>query len=309
MTTTLTHPPAEDLGCFIEGTLDDEARAAVVEHLADCDDCRITVVDATAFADPAAFDEDLIVKQRPAAGGRWWAAAAAAIAIAVGGLWLVDARRDPLAPVMEASSRLSSRLVAARLSGFPYVVRKGATRGSGGDTDFAASEVEAKAYEVLQRRGDDSRMLHAKGVAGLLAVEAALVDRDYSEKSDQAAKDQQDLRSNRDTAINQLRSAANTSNNAAYLSDLAAALMAKGDRQSLEQALAACNRALQIDPRSADARFNRAKALDLMAQTPSEQADVIKAYNSYLEVDPSSPWAKEAHDRIDTLREELKPLP
>jgi tetratricopeptide (TPR) repeat protein len=85
--------------------------------------------------------------------------------------------------------------------------------------------------------------------------------------------------------------------------------MAKGDRQSLEEARDACDRALRVDKRSADALFNRAKVLDLMAQTPSEHTDVIKAYNAYIEVDPSSPWAGEARDRVKYLNEELKSLP
>ena len=53
MTLLLAHPDAEDLGRFVEGTLDDPERAAIVEHIADCDDCRILVVDAAEFVEPA----------------------------------------------------------------------------------------------------------------------------------------------------------------------------------------------------------------------------------------------------------------
>jgi len=41
MTMTLAHPAAEDLGRFVEGTLDDAGRAAVVTHIADCDEFSI----------------------------------------------------------------------------------------------------------------------------------------------------------------------------------------------------------------------------------------------------------------------------
>jgi anti-sigma factor ChrR (cupin superfamily) len=46
--TTLTHPDAEDLGRFIEGTLDEPAaRTVVIDHVADCDECRIIIADVT----------------------------------------------------------------------------------------------------------------------------------------------------------------------------------------------------------------------------------------------------------------------
>jgi hypothetical protein len=290
MTTTLAHPEAEDLGRFIEGTLDEPQRAAVVEHVADCDDCRIIVVDASEF-----FAKEHPVRQ-PNVSGRWWAAAAA-IAIAVGGVWLVDARRDPLAPVIEASSQLKSRLVAARLSGFGYVAPKNTMRGTDGSTDLAAYQVAAKADEVLQRRGDNSRMQHAKGVAQLLDYEAQLAELDADTTDEQRQK----LVDQRNAAIPMLQSAARSApRNAAYLSDLAAAFIAKGDFQ---QAVDVCNRALQIDSRSPDARFNLAKAKDLLAVTPAEQTEAIKAYNAYLEVDHTSPWANEARDRVTYLKD------
>ncbi len=299
MTTPLTHPPAEDLGCFIEGTLDDEARAAVVEHLADCDDCRITVVDATAFVDPAAFDEDLVVKQSPA-GGRWWMAAAAAIAIAVGGVWLVDARRDPLAPVMEASSKLQSRLVAARLSGFGYVAPKSTMRGPSEGIDLEAYQVAAKADEVLQRRGDDSRMLHAKGVALLLKVEAELPE--YNENNAQDNELRDGLVKQRNEAVAKLQMAADREpDNAAFQSDLAAALIATGDVKNIKLAADICSRVVKRNPRSLEALFNKAKALDLAGQTQG----AIAAYQSYLDVDSKSDWAKEARDRKEYLRGNL----
>jgi tetratricopeptide (TPR) repeat protein len=312
MTPTLTHPDAEDLGRFIEGTLDEPERTAVVEHVADCDDCRIIVVDASEFF--AKEQPETLAEEQPAAlpsaSGRWWMAAAAAVAIAVGGVWLVDARRDRLAPLKEAFSKVRSRPVVARLNDFPYVVRKDVTRGGNGEPDLGVNQVEVAANEVLQLSGNSPRMQHTKGVAGLLAAEAALAERDSNDMSDNAKQELSDLLNDRNAAINKLQSAVKGApDNAAYLSDLAVALMAKGDRQSLEEARDACDRALRVDKRSADALFNRAKVLDLMAQTPSEHTDVIKAYNAYIEVDPSSPWAGEARDRVKYLNEELKSLP
>ena len=312
MTTTLTHPTAEDLGCFIEGTLDDQARAAIVEHLADCDDCRITVVDAVEFAEPAAFDEKVAVKQS-ASGGLWWMTAAAAIAIAVGGVWLVDAGRNPKAKMIEASTHLEARPVAARLDGFGYLPPKPSLRGGSGSTDPAAAQVELAAADVLNRSGNDARMQNAKGVAQLLYYEAQLAERD-ADTTDESRAERQKLVDQRNAAIPMLASAAKGApDKATYLSDLAAALIAKGDRPSLQQAVNVCDHARQIDPGSADALFNRAKALDLLSHTPLEQelelelAEAIKAYKLYVKVDPSSPWAAEARDRLKSLNNELQP--
>jgi hypothetical protein len=43
--TTPAHPDAEDLGRFIECTIDEPTLTDIVEHIADCDDCRIVVAD------------------------------------------------------------------------------------------------------------------------------------------------------------------------------------------------------------------------------------------------------------------------
>jgi tetratricopeptide (TPR) repeat protein len=295
MTTTLTHPAAEDLGRFIEGTLGEPERAAVVEHVADCDDCRIIVVDATEF-----FAKEHPVSQSNA---RWWMAAAAAVAIAVAGVWLVDARRDPLAPVREASTKLQSRLVAARLSGFAYAPTH-TMRGPSETIDLAAYQVAAKADEVLQQRGDNSRMLHAKGVALLLKVEAELPELTANNAQDNEAREE--LVKQRNEAVAKLQAAADREpDNAAFQSDLAAALIATGDAKNINLAADICNRLVQRTSPSLEALFNRATALDLARKTP----DAIAAYQSYLKADSKSEWAKEARDRVSSLQEELKPLP
>ena len=294
MTTTLTHPPAEDLGCFIEGTLDDEARAAVVEHLADCDDCRMTMVDALAFDDPAAFDEDPIVKPRPAS-GRWWAAAAAAIAIAVGGMWLVDARSDPEAPLIEASVGLPSRQVEARLNGFQYV---GLHRMRGGDqeTGTATFRLEGEVQKVLELHGNSAKTLHARGVAHLLAAGLKKVDPQASDA--QRQEDAAEIKSERAKAIESLSAAVGGApNNVKYQSDLAAALIETGDSENLKLAVGACDQAINIDPGSREALFNRAIALRNLRD---ERATA--AFRNYLKVDPSSPWAEEAKQQIDLLK-------
>jgi len=65
----------------------------------------------------------------------------------------------------------------------------------------------------------------------------------------------------------------------------------------LERALAACDRALRIDPRSPDALFNRAVALQAL-----DRPDAEAACEQYLKVDPSSPWADEVRSHLELLR-------
>jgi tetratricopeptide (TPR) repeat protein len=299
MTVLATHPATEELARFIEGTLEDPARAEVVDHIADCDDCRITVVDVTAFG-------ELEVKSLPVV-RRWWVgtAAAAAVAVMIGGAFFARERQYSLAPVIESYAQQSNRPVDARLSGFPHVVRKSRPRGGSESADYAALQMRAKAGEVLQRSGDDPRMQHAKGVAGLLAAEVGLAEGDLDDA------DRQTLVKQRADAVAMLQSAAERSqNNVTYQSDLAAALIATGGTANLTRAVEVCDRALQIKRDSAEAIFNRAEALELIAQTSQDPIDATKAidaYKHYLVVDSTSPWAGEARERVRQLTPDSEP--
>ena len=284
MTTPLNHPPAEDLGRFIEGTLDEAARLSIVEHIAGCDDCRITVVDVTEFEKPASASTSF--------GQRWWAAAAAVLLVVAAAPFVWDAQH-PLAPLIEEYARQSSRPVEGRLNGFPHVVRGGVMRGGSENFDPALAQLAAKAAEVLERRGENAKMQHAKGVAELLLVEAELPR--YITDTEEDRRERARLIDQRNEAITMLQKAANSApENAAFQSDLAAVLIAKGDTNSLDLAVSACDQALKIEPRSPDALFNRALAL-------RDPAKAKAAYQHYLDVDPSPPWANEARQAIARL--------
>jgi tetratricopeptide (TPR) repeat protein len=270
MTMTLAHPAAEDLGRFVEGTLDDAGRAAVVAHIADCDECRILVVDAAEFVEPAVEHSDR----------RWWVAVAAVLIIVAGiGTFTYREYRNPLSNVEEAYGQLKSRPIEARLSEFPYVPWH-AMRGDSDDRDPTMSIVQGEAAGAIELRRNDARTLHARGIGFLLAGSA-------------------------EESIAPLQAAATREpHNAKYQSDLAAALIAaaRGDHAKLQIALAVCDRALQIDPRAPEALFNRATALEQLEKT----LEAIAAYDQYLTVDPASPWASEAKGNRDRLQESLQ---
>jgi hypothetical protein len=268
----LAHPEAEDLGRFVEGTLADPERAAIVHHIADCDDCRILVVDAAEFTEPAKTESH-----------NWWMKIAAAIVIAVGvaSFWYVS--RDPLAPVIEASSHLTARPTEARLTGFSFVALN-RMRGAGeSGTDIHALRLDQEIGNVLERRGDDAKTLHAKGIAHLLAASRTT--------------DPDEIRSERTNAIASLQAAADRApDNAAYQTDLAAALLATNDDKNRNSALAHLKKALAIDPRNPEALFNQALAL-----RDGNPKEAIAAFQRYLAVDSSSSWATEAKTNLELL--------
>lgn len=84
--------------------------------------------------------------------------------------------------------------------------------------------------------------------------------------------------------------------------NLSAALLACAPQQPAAlgdelEALEAASRALALSPRSEEALFNRALALEVL-HLPSRAA---KAWQDYLEVDSRSPWAEEARSSLDRL--------
>ena len=89
---------------------------------------------------------------------------------------------------------------------------------------------------------------------------------------------------------------------AAVLSDLAAAYMARATMrqhsQDFARALSVADRAVKAEPTLAEARFNRALALEHLSL--SEQARV--EWEEYLKMDSESGWSGEARNHVATLR-------
>jgi len=108
---------------------------------------------------------------------------------------------------------------------------------------------------------------------------------------------------NLDAAINELRAAARAEpTNAGVQSDLAAALLARAGRnqdpQSILEAYTFADRAVALDPRLPEARFNQALTLEWLQL----RRDAVAAWSSYLTLDASSPWADEARAHQRFLR-------
>lgn len=86
---------------------------------------------------------------------------------------------------------------------------------------------------------------------------------------------------------------------AALWSDLAAALYAdaKNNMSVFCSALAAADRAIDIDTKLPEARFNRAVILEALSLRDA----AAKAYGDYLKIDSLSVWAAEARERLNHL--------
>jgi tetratricopeptide (TPR) repeat protein len=125
--------------------------------------------------------------------------------------------------------------------------------------------VEGRAGEVLEKTKNDRSpaAAHARGIAWLVL-----------NKSDAAIRELTDATS-RDPK------------NAHAWSDLAAAYFVK---QQYKEAITAANRALALDPKLNEARFN--KALATQRLVPAES---IREWTDYLKHDPTGPWAEEAN--------------
>lgn len=194
-------------------------------------------------------------------------------------LLVVRRERSPIARIVSLAPA-TARVVEARLTGgLAWAPYRGANRGT--DTtssDASRLRLAGAAGEIVDRADHDggAENHHAAGVALLLIQEPV-------------------------NAITQLEGLAQESKDAAVWSDLAAARLAAssqlGRASLLPMALAAADKALQIQPGLPEALFNRALILEHLGLL----ADARSAWQLYLQSDPSSAWGTEARSHLTQL--------
>lgn len=259
-------PTAEALGAFLEGRLDGAERDAVVAHLATCSSCVANAEFVTRMGEESPAENVRPIASRRA---RWiFAAAAAVVIFGFAALFVqVRSRQAPGIRTLTAAAPSSYRTVEPRLAGFRWAALQ-RLRADAAPSDPEALRLAGAAGEVLQRAREDSsaEAAHAAGVAELL------------------------LR-NTGPALERLRAVAERERSAAVWNDLAAAYYTSAvrDRRTsdLPRALAAADRALELDGNLHEARFNRALVLERLGLRDEAAA----AWRDYLARDPSSPWA------------------
>ena len=244
-----TCPSLETIGAFLDDRLKDREREVIADHVAACETCyfvfseaartRVTPFDSAQGRQPhgevVAFTPRRVSWKLAMTG----LAAAAMVVVAVN-VWSPFGGSDDDAAMSNLVAAVgTTRTFDARLTGgFAYAPVRGPVRGPNAavaltpDARIAIAEIE---------------MQHATEP---VAATAALIAGDP------------------DRAIRILEAASRTTpNDAQILSDLSAAYLVRGGRDGnkadASQALAAANRALEIERLLPEAMFNRALALEL----------------------------------------------
>jgi hypothetical protein len=261
----LSHSDEEVLAAFVDGQLTGEELQQVISHLAECEECRLTI------ADPAMFQQQEEEQQRRRASRRVWWGAAAAVAIAVVALPAYRGYHD-YATNREADNSLQMLYgIEARTDRPQGRLNRQMTYAKPRPT-FRGAERSDVPIELQAAAADIWGKFDKETLQGAVRAKAAA----------QAATENTPA-----GAISTLASIAPAKRDAATWNDLAALLQTDPNR--LHEALAAADRALQLKPGMPEALFNRAMILKKM---PDERA-ADAAIKDYLAVDPQSQWAEE----------------
>jgi CHAT domain-containing protein len=276
-------PDPEDLGAYVEATLDERTMSEITAHIAGCNDCLDVVTSTIRFRREEGLDHPAALRwwSRPAI----WLAAAAAFAGIVGLATFRDllssGSASALGPLAAAAPH-DYRVVEPRLTGFRWAAmlryrEGGANSLSAADPEYL--KLAGAAGVVLEHAKSDTSAdaAHAAGVAKLLLRDAT-------------------------GAVGWLDTASRRSPTDAHVwSDLAGARLTRAVQEKrpgdLPLALEDADRALKLDPRLSDARFNRALVLEKLGL----RAEAATAWRAYLEVDPDSGWAEEARQHLQRL--------
>jgi CHAT domain-containing protein len=197
------------------------------------------------------------------------------------GITLRSHRPSPYAQLFAAVATLATRPIEARLTAMPYVALS-KTRGRETSISPSLLRLHGIAGKILTETNTDADDEQLRGAASLLS-------------------------GNNADAVRKLESAARSAPATASIwADLAAARYEQGrvgdSPELLAGAVAAADRAIEIDRHSVVALFNRALALDAL----HIEYGASRAYADYLSVDPAGPWATEARERRESLRRETE---
>jgi len=284
-------PSDETLAAFIDGRLDPETRGKVVAHMTTCSECYSVFMSATEMTAAAAAPES----SRRSSRKGWLAVAVAATAAVMSVVFLVTPLRDRILPrgdagmVALANAAPPERIIAGRISGFPYQRMTPTMRSSSPDpmkNPANASLLTAAAAverSVIKRRS--AANLHASGVAHLLLGDhTAAVD--LLHESLLAETEQRTV-----------AAAIEESDDVPLLNDLSAALSHRAMQQrnipAAAEAVRCADRAFRLG-RTPETAWNRAVAIEAL----NGSKGAVAAWHDYLAIDAKSPWATEARKRM-----------
>jgi tetratricopeptide (TPR) repeat protein len=287
-------PELEVIAAYLDGRLSERERAQVAAHVAGCETCYFVFTEA---AQVRASNAPRQAVQHPTAGptgSRWhwspkivWpstaalAAAAALVLVATGVIPTRPAGSQELHALVAAVG--SDRMFEPRLTGgFTYGPVRGAVRGSERSSETISPDVRIVAAQIeKQLSGKRSiQALRALAVAHLMTGNVA-------------------------RAVPVLEEAASQPGASAdVLSDLCAAYLVRAERdgqpQDVARALTMADRAIALNPSLAEARFNRAYALERLSLRDAAK----RAWAEYMQLDVQSGWAVEARLHFQQLSRE-----
>lgn len=277
-------PSDETLAAYIDGRLDAETRRRVTEHIADCAECWADYMTGIEALD----DPTLIAEAEPAANVvrprfGWYRSVATVATVAAAGVVgfvAIGPARDFFAARNVPETLMSAakhRPTEARLSSAPYKE----TYNPRGTPDEEKDAALISAIIDVRNKAGDRQSAGARHLRGY----ADIFDRNY------------------DDAIDELRAAGEKKQDADILSDLSAAYLARGKDDDYAKALDAASRARKTNAASREAAFNYALAL----QRLKRDDEAKKAWQDYLALDSTSPWAQEAKEHLETLNELTAP--
>lgn len=277
MTDAMTnHSDSESLAAFVDGRLGREEREAVTQHLQTCEECQGFVREAAAFE-----QEEEAVAKKP--GRTWWAVAAAVVVVlAVAPFVPGFLHRRELAKgtqqLFAAIADSKERVIEARFGGqHSYAKLKPTMRHGGGDEkSIEEMLVEGKASELAFDSTDDTSPAGRRA-----AALAEVFNGDQRKSLDNKSK----------SALEILNGIPNEARNAVIWNDIAAL---NYRLNNFSDALVAVEEAIRLDPKMAEAMFNRVLILHKLGKAD----DATKALNSYLAADPDSEWAAEAQKKL-----------
>ena len=272
-------PSLETIGAFVDGRFKDREREVVAEHLASCEACYFVFTESArlrAASQPAVVTPFM---RRPMT----WriTAGLAAAATLMLSINLFNARRGAEQAAIEelVAAVGTTRTFDARLTGgFAYapvrVVRSGVSDAPPLSPD---ARIVVARIEKAQAGRPASRV---QGMAALIGGDAgrAVI------ALEQVAKEH--------------------GGDAVVFSDLAASYLARAEHTKASddnaRALAAANRALEMNRLLPEALFNRALALDRLGIN----TDAADAWRAFLTIDDRSGWADEARARLRILADQ-----
>lgn len=291
------HPTDETLAAYSENRLSGKAQRQVMEHVDHCDECWAVWGGNLEWREVETNLAPVVPYRRVAGvfGSAIAVAAAAAVVILLwsplGGQLRFWQQRD-LRKLIDASAELEHRPFEPRLSAdFPYKPKKEPKRDAGDDEEEIRGELTVESMRVLNNA--------AKGHVDTRTVAAAHLFLRHWDR----AVETLEAEVLRDIAAKTMTDAIAESTSSDLLNDLSVAYIQRGEwekrPEDFERALEAAARAWTLEAKPAIA-FNRALAIDRL-RLPE---DAKKAWNDYLNLDLSSPWAAEAKKKLARLNDQ-----